>query len=98
MRRFVRSYSVKRAHMVTVVKDTAARTFEVWLWTLQDGAPHSVVGTFPYPADKPSSHDPAQAAAIGSARRIAADLAGKASDVVGSHRPGEHTAPREPRP
>ncbi len=77
MRRFVRSFLVKRRAQVTVVQDGRARAFEVWVWHAQDGHV-TLAETLPYggPGDAgaPLASD-VRPLAVAAARRMASDLA-----------------------
>lgn len=47
MRRFVRSFFVRRKAQVTVIQDGEARQFEVWLWTAAGNA-MTMIHHYPY--------------------------------------------------
>lgn len=63
MRRFVRSYLVKRIAQYTVVHDDALRCFEVWCYTAETGLASSAVYAY-----TPSQKDAAREAALRDAR------------------------------
>lgn len=66
MRRFVKSYLVKRLAQYTVVNDDTLQGFEVWRYSAELGL--TCLQTFPY---RPSTKDGAREAALRRARELA---------------------------
>lgn len=67
MRRFVRTFFVKRSGQVTVLQDSTAREFEIWRWTAQGGL--VLVTKYPY-ADAPGAMGFVRETALAAAKRI----------------------------
>jgi hypothetical protein len=46
VRKFVKTYLVRRRGQFTVIEDSSARVFEVWRWSAESGL--EVIGRYPY--------------------------------------------------
>lgn len=71
MRRFVRTFFVKRHAQVTVLQDGDLRAFEVLRWRASERTVEKVA-SFPYPQDPPEAKESVKEIAVAEAKRLAA--------------------------
>lgn len=72
MRRFIKTFTVRKHAQFTVVQDGAKKAFEVLRWDAGGRGPEEVGQPFPYENER-SSIESARSEAIGLARKLAAE-------------------------
>lgn len=70
MRRFIRTYTVKRHVQFSVIQDGDAQRYEIRRWAAEDLATEEIAA-FPYAADRGLDIEAARATAICEAQRLA---------------------------
>jgi hypothetical protein len=79
MRRFVKTFLVRRRGQFTVIQDGEKRVFEVWHWSAEHGL--STAARLPYARDDRRAEGYVRGAAIREAERLATSAAGGAEHV-----------------